>query len=265
MVYDVNKIGYEGGEYEAVMKGGDCLAITRNVDGEKYVTIPVECSRNFPNARVFISGTGDKNYNILTGRTELCLPAPKEFKVAGDDFTIKRISFYTNGNFAPTKIDFSNVNTDGLLSLVFRTDLSRKDTEVIFPSTPPKGLEINATSRGMIDLTPYVCYGINVDSSTPIKIGRLGGRDTVTLTAVDGLIEIGSIDADVKDFSLMYSSEETILKVADAIGEQNRGMFFYIKMRDGEYIGDEVKNRLFRLKQDYEIDVQSGDYLPNLP
>lgn len=262
MVYDVNKIGYEGGAYEAIMKGGDCLAITKNVDGEKYVTIPVECSRNFPNAKVFISGTGNKNYNILTGHTELCLPAPKEIESAGYDFTFKRISFFNNSDFTPTKIDFSNVNTDGLLSLIFRTDLNRNDTEVIFPSIPPKGLEIKATSRGMIDLTPYVCYSVEVDSHTPIKIGRLGGKDYVTLTAVDGLIEIGSIDADVKDFSLMYVSEETILKVIDVIGEQNRGMFFYIKMRDGEYIGDEVKHKLFHLMQDYDIDVQSGDYLP---
>lgn len=262
MVYDVNKIGYEGGAYEAVMKGGDCLAITRNGEGEKYVTIPVECSRSFPNAKVFISGTGNKNFNILKGRTELCLPAPKEIESLGNVWIYKRISFFTDAEFNPTKIDFSNVNTDGLLSLIFRTDLSRKDTEVIFPSTPPKGLEIKAISRGLIDLTPYVCYNVEVDSDTPIKIGRLGGADAVNLIAVDGLIEIGSIDADVKDFSLMYVSEETILKVADAIGEQNRGMFFYIKMRDGEYIGEEVKYRLFRLIQDYGIDVESGDYLP---
>ena len=262
MVYDVNKIGYEGGAYEAVMKGGNCLAITRNGEGEKYVTIPVECSRSFPNAKVFISGTGNKNYNILQGRTELCLPAPKEIVSLGNDWTYKRISFFTGADFNPTKIDFSNVNTDGFLSLIFRTDLNRKDTEVIFPSTPPKSLEIKVMSRGMIDLTPYVCYNVEAESNTPIKIGRLGGMESVTLTAVDGLIEIGSIDADVEDFSLMYVSEETILKIADAIGEQNRGMLFYIKMRDGEYIGEEVKYRLFRLMQDYGIDVQSYDYLP---
>lgn len=260
MVYDVNKIGYEGGTYEAIMKGSDCLAITKNGEGEKYVTIPIECSRSFPNARVFISGTGNKNYNVLAGRTELCVPAPKEMESVGNNWTYKRISFYEDSGLNPIKIDFSNVNTDGFLSLIFRTEFNRSDSEVIFPSTPPKGLEIKAMSRGLLDLRPYVCYSVEVDTKTPIKIGRLGGRNEVYLNSIDSLIEIGSIDADVEYLDLYYVTDETIMKVADAIGEQNRGMLFHIKKRVGEFIGEEAKQRLWRLMQDYGIDVVSNDY-----
>lgn len=237
MVYDVNKIGYEGGQYQGVMLGGNCLAITNKEEGEKYFTIPIECEKEYPNAQMFISGFGYKRYNIPSGNTELCIPIPQErIDASHTVYSAQTISF---SNVYPDVIDFSNVNVEGTLKLVFRVK-----KRVIFPKTIPSALSLHTSSfptTETFDITPYVCCTIETFDGTSFKIGRIGGRDTCVFEALRTIEEIGSIDADVEYVYLLYMNSDSIRKIIQAAGEQNRNkLSITIQMRDGEEIDDDI-------------------------
>lgn len=239
MIYDVNKIGYDGGQYQAVMLGGKCLAITRNGEGEKYLTIPVESSNIYPNARIFISGFSTKNYVIPKGKTELCLPLPKEMTEQGTNYKIKRISFM-QGSVLPDIIDFSNVNVTGDLSIVYRVRIG-----VILPKNLNGAIGINGeyigNSAETLDLTPYTCYELKATDGTPVKIGTIGGRDIVVFETVRNIQEVNSINEAVEYLDLNYMNSDNIKKIVGAAGEQNRGKLnIRTTMREGEEIAADV-------------------------
>lgn len=239
MVYDVNKIGYDGGEYQAVMLGGNCLAITRNGEGEKYLTVSVDSDALYPNANVFISGFGYKDYVIPAGKSELCLPLPTEITDTGTSYKIKRIGFTQNSMF-PDVIDFSNVNIDGDLSLIYRVK-----KRVVLPTNLNGAIGIKSQYRNdatdPLDLTPYTCFSLEGTDSVPVKIGYIGGRSIVTFSTVRNIQEINGIKEEVEGLYLQYMDSDNIRKIVEAVGEQNRGkLSIYTTMREGEEVAADI-------------------------
>ena len=238
MVYDVEKIGYEGGQYQGVMLGGNCLAITKDGEGEKYCTISIESEKNYSDVKCYIGGYGDKKYDISSGSNEFCIPIPQERRDGDDtDYSAHTISFYTTYfNVA----DFSNVKVEGTLKLICNVK-----ERIIFPKTIPAALSLTIVtpsySETIIDITPYVCCHIETSDNTPFKIGRIGGRKRCLFVALRTIEEIGSIDADVEYIYLRYMDSDSIRKIIQAAGEQNRDKLrITTQMRDGEEIADDI-------------------------
>lgn len=248
MVYDVEKIGYEGGQYQGVMLGGKCLAITKDGEGEKYCTISIESEKNYSDVKCYIGGYGDKKYDISSGSNEFCIPIPQE-RIDGDYtyYSAQTISFYTKSF---NVVDFSNVNVEGTLKLICNVK-----KRVIFPKTIPAALSLTmlaVNSETIIDITPYVCCYIDTSDDTPFKIGRIGGRDHCVFRALRTIVEVGSIDADVEYIYLQYMDSDSIRKIIQAAGEQNRDKLnISIQMRDGEEIADDI----YTLAEEKGIDL----------
>ena len=252
MVYDVEKIGYEGGQYQGVMLGGKCLAITKDGEGEKYCTISIESEKNYSDARFYISGYGDKKYDISSGSNEFCIPIPQERTDASFMYySAQTISFYSNYF---NVVDFSNVNVEGTLCLYFRVK-----KRVILPKTIPAALSLDIITPSdyseTIDITPYVCCYITTSDNTPYRIGRIGGREDCVFTALRTIVEVGSIDADVRYIYLRYMDSDSIRKIIQAAGEQNRDkLHISIQMRDGEEIADDI----YTLAEEKGIDLRQA-------
>lgn len=234
MVYDVNKLGYEGGEYKAVMKGNNCLAITQQGENVDWILVGFEKSVDFQ-LEAYVSGyiAVKKYYDCKAGMNYIYFPYP----------TLNSTNEYVISSYDTRfdKVDFSRIKCNGKLKLV-----SYKVKDVILPETPPEAISVifQRPLKNTLDLTNYTCYGAELTDTLSVKFGKIGGDNICIFIECRAVDEVGEIGSEVNTLYLKYMNNESIYQFAMALGEQNRGINIEIEMRDGEELATDVRNLL---------------------
>lgn len=248
-----NSIGYDGGIYSAVAQDGNCILYKEN---EESIVIGIETYEAGDILIFPMNNNKQKVVNVKEGTTYYLLknPAPEK-DVPGSDIPslkMRKVGVGRSGRRFK-KVFYDNLTVD-------KDNLSIGGyggwyDEIALPK-PGDGYFTMTSFRGDfdLDLTEYKCYKLYSLDFNSIKIGKMGNplpdpnpsyNSTVYLYGLDNVIEFGGVEPNIREVSITYCDDEsilTILRGIDGHNGPNGEVSVRVSLREGQEITDEMRS-----------------------